>query len=113
MRKTCEQAKTEKVVVATIFPGKPQGFPIVVHVVWDLSTYKNREGDILPSLLSCIDYQFPESDRHHQTAYFSFIGDFVDGITRRAVLVNANHGRFSIIAPPEMKIVRFKTPIAN
>jgi hypothetical protein len=110
----CEVALKENVLVATVFPGKVQDLPLGIHVQFDLSPYTGlHQTDILISLITCIDYQFPGSSSHHQTAYRSFFGDLADGVSTRIALINADLGKFSVINPPNAKLVRMNTPIAN
>jgi hypothetical protein len=112
--KTCAIAQNANALQATVFSGRPQDLPFPFRVNFNLSHYRAlRQTSILLVLTTCIDYQFPGSSAHHQTAYLSFIGDLVDGVSRRVALINANLGQFSVIAPGNSKIVRISTPIAN
>jgi hypothetical protein len=43
-------------------------------------------GRIMPGLITCIDYTFPSSPTHHQTRYFSMVGERVDDFSQTGAI---------------------------
>ena len=109
---TCQRAKDDPFETTAIFPGSPQKL-LYCFATIDLTPYRRLKGEnsIMLNVLTCIDYQFPNSTKHHQAVYRSWLTPpGGGGVT---LVEKLDDGRFIVLSGQGGIISVMAIPVAN